>query len=289
MPKDISFITAKNTVKKHGLKCISICEYPPYNKMEWPLDSVLKKVKKEVRKLEDGYYPYVLLLGAPGGKFLFANSFVHADPVFLEIKNGKLEKIIGLTNFEERIIFTGEQRRSDKYICPKSTYEGFSASVFGNGMGCLELAIYSLKGFDPQRGIILNGQKGHGISELKRKNAYTTQEICKLTRSEKYLKANGIDSNQLEVTNSEGKKMSLAAYRSIYTLGSNHNHLLNVLSDAKKRVPVKRENSLEDLRQLSQISDSENQKTVEQLIQKREAINTIPKKHSIGSNASIRF
>ena len=67
---------------------------------------------------------------------------MHADPVFLEIKNDKLEKIIGLTNFEERIIFTGKQRRSGKYISPKSTYEGLTASVFGNGMGCLELAIY---------------------------------------------------------------------------------------------------------------------------------------------------
>ena len=82
MPKDISFRTAKNTVKKHGLKYIPICEYPPDTRMEWPLDSVLKKINKKVRKLEDGYYPYVLLLGAPGGKFFLLIALCMQIPYF---------------------------------------------------------------------------------------------------------------------------------------------------------------------------------------------------------------
>ena len=63
------------------------------------------------------------------------------------------------------------------------------------------------------------------------------------------------------VNNSEGREMILKEYRDIYQV-SDYNQLLNMLSENPiGRVPVKRENSLEDLKKLIEGSKNDPKQT----------------------------
>jgi hypothetical protein len=185
---------------------------------------------------------------------------VPTKPIVVEKKAENYKIFCVGTDFLKYISFETTETNLT-LIRPINQFEGEKISVFGQGLGCLELAVYTLKKLDLETGIILNGEKNHAIIELKNGDKYSTEEIAKLTRSEKYLKANGVDPQKLMVNNSEGREMILKECRDIYQL-SHYNQLLNMLSENPiGRVPVKRENSLEDLKKLIEGSENDPKQT----------------------------
>ena len=262
MNKGILLAEAEEIVKEHGLKTITLLKQKD---ILIPSQQILSKIQKDGEASNNNLVKYVVLMGGGTRRF-----FTHAEPIVVQKKDDHYHVFCLGTDFFKYIAEDQSSGMNITFITPVNKLKDKKVSIFGNGVGCLELAIYSLEKLDLEKGIILNGEKGHAITELKNGDAYSTEELAKLTRSEKYLQANGIDPKNLSVTNSEAQAVKLSEYRQVYQIGA-YNNLLTILSDAPKRAPVKRQNSLEDLRKLMHDQSQESAKKVlEQLIEKRE-------------------
>ena len=179
--------------------------------------------------------------------------FLHAESVIVKREQDKY-KIVFLTGIESKDCRFGFKNnlKGLEVVYPNQRLSGVLTHPLGNGVNCLETAIYSIQNLDMEQGIVLNGEEGHSVDELQNGDRYITVETAKISRSTKYLEASGIDVKTFRVLNTNNQEQTLERYRETYTV-EGRNQFLNFSANfgTGERLMFKRENSLDDINSLN--------------------------------------